>query len=535
MNIYTNLFEKETEKAKGLTITNQGGEAYAIDCWRQLRRFLILGSDRPTFYASAEKLTQQNVKAVKQALDIDGIRVVKEIMDVSNRALAPSNEYAIVALSMAASYQNSERNEYAASVRSYALNEGLKAVARTGTHLFHFADYVDKQRGWGSGLRKAFANWYLDKSPMALANQVTKYQQRDGWSHADLLRLSHPIAKTETQNAIFKYVVDGELPTIREDKALDYLAAVEYVKNVDEASAIKFIQKYNLPREVIPTRFLNSPKVWEALLLSGESGMPFTAMLRNLGTMSKVGLLTQGSNAASFVINQLHNEEAIRKARIHPIDVIKAKFTYQTGRGLRSDAIWIPVHSVVANLEDAFYLSFGNVVPTNKRILMALDVSGSMGIGDLAGVYGLSPRVATGILAMVTARTERDYEIWGFCDRFIQLGISKNHSLDAVVQKTNNLPFGGTDCALPMRHAMQRDNKFDAFCVYTDSETGGSNPSGALKKYRQKSGIDAKLVVNAMTAGDFSIADPTDGGMLDIVGFDSSAPQVQSAFIRGDI
>ena len=535
-NVYTNLFEAETEKKKGLSITNQGGEAYAIDCFRQLRRFLILGSDRPTFYASAEKLTQQNVKAVKEALDIDGIRVVKEIIDVSDRALAPSNEYAIVALSMAASYQNKERPKYAASVRSYALNEGLQAVARTGTHLFHFANYVDKQRGWGSGLRKAFANWYLDKSPMALANQVTKYQQRDGWSHADLLRLSHPVARTEVQNTIFKYVVDGVLPEQDNNNAIQYLMGVEEIKSVsDEKEAIALIEEFNLPREVIPTHFLNSPKVWEALLLGGESGMPFTAMLRNLGTMSKVGLLTQGSDATTFVLNQLNNEEAIKRARIHPIDVIKAKFTYQAGRGLRSDATWNPVNSIVTNLEKSFYLSFGNVVPTNKRIILALDVSGSMTMGQLAGVSGLTPRVATGLLAMVTARTERDYEILGFSNRLIGLGISGNDSLDAVIRKIDNLPFGGTDCALPMRYAMQNDKKFDAFCVYTDNETGGSNPSAALKQYRQKSGINAKLVVNAMTAGNFSIADPNDGGMLDIVGFDSSAPQVQSAFIRGEI
>jgi len=36
-----------------------------------------------------------------------------------------------------------------------------------------------------------------------------------------------------------------------------------------------------------------------------------------------------------------------------------------------------------------------------------------------------------------------------------------------------------------------------------------------------------------MIANQFTIADPTDGGMLDVVGFDSAAPELMSEFARG--
>jgi 60 kDa SS-A/Ro ribonucleoprotein len=55
----------------------------------------------------------------------------------------------------------------------------------------------------------------------------------------------------------------------------------------------------------------------------------------------------------------------------------------------------------------------------------------------------------------------------------------------------------------------------------------------ALKDYRKAMGIDAKLIVVGITATDFSIADPEDAGMLDVVGFDSAVPQVIGDFIRG--
>jgi len=72
----------------------------------------------------------------------------------------------------------------------------------------------------------------------------------------------------------------------------------------------------------------------------------------------------------------------------------------------------------------------------------------------------------------------------------------------------------------------------DAFVVYTDSETwaGAVHPAQALRAYRERMGIAAKLVVVAMASNGFSIADPNDGGMLDVVGFDTATPQVIADF-----
>ena len=106
--------------------------------------------------------------------------------------------------------------------------------------------------------------------------------------------------------------------------------------------------------------------------------------------------------------------------------------------------------------------------------------------------------------------------------------------LDDAVNAVSNLPFGRTDCALPMLHALEKGLKVDAFVVYTASETwaGKIHPVQALKEYRTKSGIPAKLVVVGMVSNGFSLADPDDVGMLDVVGFDAAAPAVIADFIR---
>ncbi len=76
------------------------------------------------------------------------------------------------------------------------------------------------------------------------------------------------------------------------------------------------------------------------------------------------------------------------------------------------------------------------------------------------------------------------------------------------------------------------------FIVYTDSETriGRVHPAAALRKYREKmNNPHAKLIVVGMQSNGFTIADPNDKGMLDVVGFDSAAPQVMSLFAEGQI
>ena len=78
----------------------------------------------------------------------------------------------------------------------------------------------------------------------------------------------------------------------------------------------------------------------------------------------------------------------------------------------------------------------------------------------------------------------------------------------------SDLRFGGTDCALPMRYAIEREREVDAFVIYTDSETwaGDIDPVQALREYRERSGIAARLVVVGMISNGFTIADPDDPG-----------------------
>jgi 60 kDa SS-A/Ro ribonucleoprotein len=247
-----------------------------------------------------------------------------------------------------------------------------------------------------------------------------------------------------------------------------------------------------------------------------------------------------------MVGERLADANLLRKARLHPISVLMAQSIYKQGHGMKGSLTWSPVPRIVNGLEKAFYDCFANAPVTGKRFYLGLDVSGSMASGNVAGTP-LTPRDASAALAMVTMRTEQDYYIAGFTNgsgrsqwssrgygtALTPLPLGPSMSLTDAVNTVSGLPFGGTDCSLPMLDALAKRMPVDVFVVYTDSETwaGNVHPNVALQNYRNQMGIDAKLIVVGLVANEFSIADPTDAGMLDVVGFDAAVPQVMSEFI----
>jgi 60 kDa SS-A/Ro ribonucleoprotein len=501
-----------------------GGYSWQLDDWARLDRFLVLGSEGGTYYIGERELTIENATIVQRCLAVDGLRTLSRIVDISNSGRAPKNDPAIFSLAMAAKLGDdaTRRAAYAA----------LPKVCRTGTHLMHFAEYAQGFGGWGRGMRKAVGAWFNGKPAEDLAFQLAKYQSRDGWSNRDLLRLAHPRAASPSHDRLFAWAVKGELPAGAEsDPSCQLIVAMTQLKSMTDVSAVTaLIREKRIPRECIPTEWLTKPAIWEALL----EAMPMTALIRNLATMTRVGLLAPGSEAAAKVVSQLRDPHRLAKARIHPIGVLAALVTYQSGRGVRGSGTWMPVATIVDALDAAFYATFGTIESSGKRTLLALDISGSMGCGAVSGVPNLTPRIASAAMALVTAATEPAYTFIGFTTNTTLLSISPRQRLDDVVRTIDNLPMGGTDCALPMTWAKQHGIDVDTFCVYTDNETwaGGVHPAQALRAYRDARGIPAKLVVVGMTSSGFSIADPNDAGMLDVVGFDTSTLPVIADFAR---
>lgn len=524
-----------------------GGFAFVVTPWTRLERFLILGAEGGTYYASEQKLVLANARGVAACLDEDGLRAVAMIVAVSEAGRAPKQGPAIFALAMACAHPHD-------ATRAAAL-EALPRVCRTGAQLFEFLTTVQELRGWGRGLRKAVSRWYLAKTPDALAYQVVKYRQREGFTHRDALRLAGGAMangavgpRSLEHDALLRFITTGSdgfgaRTVVRSGKTSHYdaipvealprlvMAFTELQGETNEARAAQLITDHGLTHEMVPTTLHGSPLVWRALL----EQMPMTAMLRNLGRLTTLGVLAQGSEGTALVVSRLADADRLAKARVHPLAVLVALNTYRMGHGVRGGKQWTPVPQVTAALERAFYLAFGGIPATKARTLFALDVSGSMGMGQVAGMTGITPRVGSAAMAMATMRAQRHFLMMGFSHELVPLHLHPRMSLQEVINTVSAVPMGGTDCALPMLWAARTRTPVDAFVVYTDNETwfGQVHPHQALDQYRQKMGIAAKVIVVGMTATKFSIAAPDDPSMLDVVGFDTAAPRVMADFITG--
>ena len=102
-----------------------------------------------------------------------------------------------------------------------------------------------------------------------------------------------------------------------------------------------------------------------------------------------------------------------------------------------------------------------------------MDISGSMSHHTVAGIPGLSARMA----ATAMARREPNYYLagfsttaershrWGDSNVMTPLGIAAQDNLFDAMAKTDALPFGGTDCSLPMLDALEKKWPVDCFMI----------------------------------------------------------------------
>lgn len=544
----------QTKKAVKSQVKNAaGGYTFKVEDLDRAKRFLILGAEK-TYYTPGAKLAKENATVLIKLAENDesSKALVDLIVEYSTAGRAPSQDPGLFALAIASSHGSADAKRYALSK--------LPAVARTGSTLFSFVSFVLQFRGWGRGLKSAVAGWYTARTAEQAAYQTVKYRSRERWTHRDLFRVSHPVTEDAQFQAVGNWVLRGETSESTPRIIQGFILA-----QAPNADIPALVREYGLSWEMLPTEALNDRKVWDALM---DANLPLGALLRQLPRLTRLGMfesMKAGSRTAE-VVKRLTDKEEIERARIHPIKVLEALKTYSSGRSQKGSSTWTPVRSITDALDKAFYLAFKNVVPAGKKFLIGLDVSGSMD----GGYYGygeapssvLTPREATGAIALVTAATEPETHVVGFTGgarggygygygkKVSSAGsgkygsvvtdldniVSPNRRLDDVIKDLKALPMGSTDCSLPMMYALEKGLRPDVFVILTDNETyaGSIQPHEALNKYRRETGIDAKLVVLAVTPTRNSIVDPNDHNSLDVAGFDSAVPALISSFARGE-
>uniref|UniRef100_A0A8C2XY82 TROVE domain-containing protein n=1 Tax=Capra hircus TaxID=9925 RepID=A0A8C2XY82_CAPHI len=465
---------------------SEGGYVWQVTDMNRLHRFLCFGSEGGTYYIKEQKLGLENAEALIRLIeDGRGCEVIQEIKSFSQEGRTAKQEPTLFALAICSQCSDISTKQ--------AAFKAVPEVCRIPTHLFTFIQFKKDLKEsmkcgmWGRALRKAVADWYNEKGGMALALAVTKYKQRNGWSHKDLLRLSHLKPSSEGLAIVTKYITKGwkevhemykeKALSVEAEKLLKYLEAVEKVKRTkDELEVIHLIEEHRLVREHLLTNHLKSREVWKALLQE----MPLTALLRNLGKMTANSVLEPGNSEVSLVCEKLCNEKLLKKVRISQSRIHKIGFP------------WLE--------------------PTGKRFLLAIDVSGSMNQRVLGSVLNASTVAAA--MCMVVTRTEKDSSIVAFSDEMVPCPVTTDMTLQQVLlamsQVRNYFMYN------VIEQKLITPGTVFLICTHTYCPSNMDIP--------------AKLIVCGMTSSGFTIADPDDRGMLDMCGFDTGALDVIRSF-----
>lgn len=494
---------------------NAGGYVFKISNEQLLERFILIGSEGGTFYVSEKNLTVDNAKAIIKMIQNDGLKVLEAVKTLVTRA--PKRDPAIFVLALATTYGNQEvKNE------AYKL---IKSICKTATHLFTFAQNIQDLRGWSRGLRRGVADFYLSKTPDQVAYQMVKYRQRNGWTHKDIIKLTHPATESFHMNELFKYAIGKADPT-----PVGLVRAFEHAQSItDGKSLVKLIQDDKLTWEMIPTASLKDASVLEALL----EHMPLTAMIRNLNRMTKAGLFDSNlSPSTKLVVSRLTNVDLLKKAGVHPINLLNSLAVYAQGRGDKGSMTWTPNQKIVDALEEAFELSFQTQEATGKNILLAVDVSGSMH-GTNINNMALNAKQIAAALSLTFVKSEPNVDLIWFDTNAYKPSTGKRSSYEEVLNNTPN--GGGTDCSQVYKVAIASKQKYDAIITLTDSETwaGDTHAVQLMERYQKGVNPNCKHIVVGMVANNYSVLTDKDPNVLHVAGFDSAIPQLITNFISG--
>ena len=513
---------RESEMIKG----RSGGWMFDAGIWKMLRRCLLIGTAQSTYYAGKQELTEDFVAVVQNAIAENPNKVAEEILYASDgRAINNSAPIlALVLLSMGEAPQAKK-----------AFQEIFPQVIRTGSHFYEWLSYTKSMRGFGKVIREVGKTWLSRDDVKGLAYQLLKYQQRQGFSNRDALRLFHVKPPTEDHRQLFEWVVKGweKLPTEIPSEALAQIWWYEWLKR-NPNQTHEAIAKGHLTHEMAAPVGKMDQQAWQLLF----NEMPIGAMLRNLGSLTELGVLQVGNKAnVNRVQGVLNSKEHLRKGRIHPIDVLKALKTYQSGGKLgRSQKTWTPVPRIVDILETAVELSFDVVEPTGNVFMHAVDVSSSMSYGIVDSV-GLSCCEIATVMALVTAKAETNYMIRGFATEFRDLQITAKDSFSSAVAKASNQNFGGTDATVAYEWMIKNKFKADVVCFWTDSESwaGYKYPTQALAEYRKKVNRNVKAVYITLAPYRITLVDPNDPLSWDLGGFDPGVPRLIQMIATGEL
>lgn len=438
----------------------EGAPAFSRPLEEDVLAVLMTQTLGNTFYASKKEIAKETVDVLRAVSAKDPAFLAKALVYARNRGLmkmAPTIGLAVLSENKSAAAQD-------------AFRKSFRHVMRIPDDLREFVDLI-RTGSFGkkslTGLRKTMIQHALRH--MSEFHGV-KYgsSASEGVTVRDILRLAHPRPKTTksgkeyerlkngAQAEMFGWLVKGWENVGKEPSPTNPMIwALETIKrSEDEKEIVSLVRKYKLPWEVVvPSVKKMTVGIWTALM----EGMPYMALLRNLNTFERHGVLADKA-VVKDIAARLSDKEAVEKSKQLPFRFWNAFKAYTGPQAIRD------------GLSDALEASFANMPEMSGTICIANDTSGSM--GSLVSDKGTATFAeVAGIFAAALFKKAEDVMLLPF-DTEVHAAkgrVSKRDTIMSIVEKISG-HGGGTDIGAPIRHLLREKKKVDVFIGITDSE-----------------------------------------------------------------
>lgn len=482
---------------KADAVNHEGLPAFTRSIEETTLALLMTNTLSNTFYVSQEGIVKETLEVLRAMSDKDPEFLAKALVHARTKGL----------LKLVSTVGLAVLSENKTKAGQEAFRKVFRHVIKIPDDLREFASMV-RTGGFGKkafmGLRKTMVqNWLRHMSEY----HAVKYGSTasEGITLRDILRLTHPRPKANgdadkkgrdydrlrngAQAELFGWLVNGWKEVGPEPSPTNpQVWALEKVKrSEDDQEIISLVRKHRLPQEaVIPSVKKMTKPIWLALL----EDMPYMALLRNLNTMGRHGVL-EDKTIVKEIAQRISDKENVASSKQFPFRFLSAFKVFNGPQEIR-DA-----------LVDALEHSFINM-PEIKglRVVVSNDVSTSMDMKVVGrkkpqpGRPDNSPQCREIAALFAAALFKR-------CDDSVilpfntvaqpELGrVSKRDSMMTIAQKIGVLS-GGTNLGAPCEYMMDKPEKVDVFILLTDDEDwAGSGFLTAFEAYKKRKNPAAK-------------------------------------------
>jgi hypothetical protein len=253
-----------------------GGAVWKLTDAEHTMRYLIMGAkDNGNYYQTSEQVSSECstsvLKMIRNPDPAEFQKLCEMLESISTQGRAARQEPTLLSLAAAIVFATTPAQ------KSMALGVVSKCV-RIPTHLFMLSGYItdlsqckpngQRGKGWGAGVRRELAKYYVSRRGLELATAVTKYKNREGWCHRDLLRMLHinpAQLRDDGARLVFKYLFACDSGAEGKQFIRQLLSDVLAAKTHDEA-----IQLLDKPISFGAKKPSNTTKAKPSSIIGGQ-------------------------------------------------------------------------------------------------------------------------------------------------------------------------------------------------------------------------------------------------------------------------